>query len=997
MVVATSWDNKLFTALRDYLNLVLPEASGQIYEGELAQQEGVNYPCVCIKILDTDSVYDAFKGRMRIWVWTNGTPESAADLFGAIQTALLQERVTANNLAAVIRRKGDPIKVFDPQTRIYQVNGLFDFFATHHVVTTPVPNDPRVNGSNVIGGSGRGYASLNAALAGETDVVVADTTQAGTIAGKIIGSSALSSEDNAYKDWIAVLTDSTPDYGLVYRCSRVSSYTGATKTIILDRPWDFHAGKAYKLISPIRLQVWSHLFEDVAISKNVEIDFGNKRLYGKIDITSDFVYLENGAILNGIQQTSAGYIKGRFLKVSRRDSSIYALLLTQASQLGRCDIDDCEFFGVVAARRGTIGWEIIDCRNDGIVDDGAYNLPYRLMESVDGVPITYSSFDATFQGEFAGAFLYSEESITGSGYYSLRGRVRYPDDYSRYDAIRTSGFNHRIYEMYARNDAVLSPSLVNGGGDLRVEGIGGDDFSMSSVTLVDAVGCSPEGAPQGFFCMVAESFSGTFSPTFAVTRLFHLSSVAFFAELVTFGTAMTGTIAPVLTSSYHLYGPITYTRIALYAANSTGSINITGAGQAICTAPITAFVIYFGSSQNSATFSVTSNNTINWMQVQNFCGDFVCLQGINVSNGSYTIAGSVGVRTTIVAANWRLGPQVTGGTFLVSASINYILNGTLASFTAFTNSATGGTLTYSGTIDIIIASRNGSSGGFTFLVHDGAGSSTTFSGAILVRGGPITGGAFRIVNMTAAGTVNVATTFRFTGFISQAAATWFATVTSGTITGPTNLHFKNCEFESTTLDRTGSGTLTWSGATFTADRCSFGHITWTTTSFATIELFNPTLKGNTSGKSITASGTRPTTYRIWGGVIRASVLDNKPEVIRSWLSCLSSAALGRGSLAKLATDGRAAAMGASDILDGVVLDATTAANQTCILVRDGDIFTDAGTSVAAGDYMKVDTAAPTQGVTAALGALVLGQTIGRALEDDGTTFTGECYTRVGVR
>jgi len=217
-------------------------------------------------------------------------------------------------------------------------------------------------GLPVTGGSGVQYASIAIAQASEAEIVTVDTTQAGTAPGTIVGSAALPAVDGALVDRWVVLTDPTPGNGLACRYARISVYVGATRTMTLDQPWDFGVGETYEIISPIRLALNQDLTEDAAFVKNVELDLGGHRLKGKIDQTvGSFCWIRGGGyVTNGVQKTNIGVLRISDVSVSRRDGTIYAVLMTDGSNLGRTVLENCHFFGVVAGRRGRAGWEIDD-------------------------------------------------------------------------------------------------------------------------------------------------------------------------------------------------------------------------------------------------------------------------------------------------------------------------------------------------------------------------------------------------------------------------------------------------------------------------------------------------------------------------------------------------------------------------------------------------------------------------------------------------------------
>jgi hypothetical protein len=131
--MATSWTNKLLTAIRDRIlaSGAYQQTGVNVFPGELAQQEQPTYPCVCIKILPAEGDYDVYSGTARIWVWNRGDVALISDLMDEISELFLREQVSANGLYATLKRVGNPIDVFDPTTQLYHVVASFDFMASH--------------------------------------------------------------------------------------------------------------------------------------------------------------------------------------------------------------------------------------------------------------------------------------------------------------------------------------------------------------------------------------------------------------------------------------------------------------------------------------------------------------------------------------------------------------------------------------------------------------------------------------------------------------------------------------------------------------------------------------------------------------------------------------------------------------------------------------------------------------------------------------------------
>lgn len=249
----------------------------------------------------------------------------------------------------------------------------------------------------VRGGSGRFYWTMVDALVGESpqgQAVTGQAPQAGTVVGSVVGPGTLSAINDFYKDWWLVVSSASPGNGNVYRAARVSNYVGATQTLTIDQPWDLAAETSFDLILPYKVSLENDIAEDLVLSSNVELHLEGHKVKGKADVSATFVSIRDGWITNGIQHTVAGYLRLKNIDASRRNGTIYALLLTEGSNLGRCSADGCSFYGRVAGRRGKMGWEIQGCRNYGVADT-VNGVPYALVESPSGgAAVVVTQFDA---------------------------------------------------------------------------------------------------------------------------------------------------------------------------------------------------------------------------------------------------------------------------------------------------------------------------------------------------------------------------------------------------------------------------------------------------------------------------------------------------------------------------------------------------------------------------------------------------------------------------
>ena len=244
--------------------------------------------------------------------------------------------------------------------------------------------------------------------------------------------------------------------------------------------------------------------------------------------------------------------------------------------------------------------------------------------------------------------------------------------------------------------------------------------------------------------------------------------------------------------------------------------------------------------------------------------------------------------------------------------------------------------------------------------------------------------------------------FRFSAFRFRGATGLIlvnSVVVGSSVTGPASITFSQTVFRSSLTDATGAGTITWAGSSMSFKDCTLdGLFTFVGTRFSTVEGIETFFNGISGGKSVSASGTRPATYRFWACGFKAGYMDLLPEVLRDWIVLPADVGLSAGNLVSINATNEVIAQTMTGILEGVLLGTVLAADPA-VVVRDGELFVDAAATVDNGDYMIVDAAGtPTQGLDVTLAsALVLGQTVGRALEDDGITVAGKAYTSVHVR
>lgn len=829
----------------------------------------------------------------------------------------------------------------------------------------------------VTGGSGATYPSITAGLLGETQTVVADTTQAGTAAGSITGSGGLSAIDNFYKDFWVVLTDATPGNGLVCRYARVSAYVGATKVLTLDQPWNFGVGETYSIINPVRLWVSADLTENVTINKSVELNLDGHRIVGTVDITAaPFCWIRGtGWITDGIQKTDIGMLRCDDLAVSRRGATIYALLMTNGSDLGRTVLYNCQFDGAVSGRRGFAGWEIDNCRNSGVIDANSLIIPYRLFESVAGVAVVVSSADVLIVSSvFAGVIFYSENSITGAtAYVNIHADISVTPEYVPLIVPTCISIYHAI------GGATLTMSIAANFSRFRCFIYGDTALTVAPIT------------PPQFTMIRCTSFTGTLNLTLTNLVMAVDSPVTRLHEVVVDGAvAMSGSITTVGGTLNTMGGQGTTIKLLL-------NIGITGTiahGLSTSVSFTNAVIgILFQASQTAGAPVCTVSGSMTGM-AGGTSSPWAFSAGISISVGTWTHSGANNGRLIGVPPNplVNLTSVVSGGTWAYSGGIEGDIQATGNTFALVRHAGSGGTLTVSGNINL----RGLGVSTCTLVQVTGAGATVNVSSITNLRGFVFLGATVMIQATTATSTATWtgATTFMECQFVGSVQV-MDATAVGGVAQAPASLLFYNCTFESTFTDRNGLGTLTLAAATWRFYDCVIVNlITLLGTSFTTLEFFETTFQGNSANNSITITGTRPTTYRLWKCTYVANIGLLLPEIIDEYTVLPAAAAIAAGNLLTVDAAGAAAAQTAGGRNQGVALAATAGAAEPVVMVRRGRVFVDAEAATVAGSSCVVDAGGtPTRMIP---GASVVGQTIGIALEADGTTRAGESYTVVDL-
>lgn len=840
----------------------------------------------------------------------------------------------------------------------------------------------------VVGGSGRRYWTITAALAGESgqiSVVTGVVPQAGTKAGVVVFQAGQSAVNDFYKDFYVLNTDTTPSDGLVSQYGRVSGYTGASRTATLDKPWDFSAESDVAIISPARIALEEDVTEDVTITIPLELDLQGHRIKGKIDVTAGrFLWIRGGTgyVTNGIQKTDFGLLKVDDCTVSRRDATIYAILLTEGSNRGRCELFNGQFGGRVAGRRGRSGWDIRDCKNLGIPNStGDNDEPYALVESVAGVAIAFTQVDVILDTEFGGAILYSENSLTGAtAYLSVIGVAKFTSEY-RPD---TNWLPKRFSIARAVSAGILNVTTATGAYNLRCDGIRGE---LASPSLNEAF-CS--------FFSVKECSSTSQLILDAISIEASYTGFSFFRGFWSDG--------PANSSGTFILGGTAIKRINLAGSNArsvdvqgpfTGSITVSG-GQWQFQGGGTVGYFEFGVplSVGAPVITVSATNDV-----------FACksLAGLSDSStssvGIWTISGVSSIKETGVSALIGIS-QVAGGSIVwsglvdIQAAASAGLGGISAFYIGF-HQGTGGTVTFSGPVSVM----GGHYAGITVAAALGAGATVLVSSATVRLSSMVSDLTASLIatasTATSVASVTGAVTFDHCTFIpNQSLLT--STPAGASVTGPASAIFEFCAFEGTLQERSGAGTYAWTaGAVLRFIYCNVADLfTFVGTSFTLVESIETYWNGNSGNKSISASGSRPTTYRHWGGGARALRDDLQPEVIAEWTVLAAAAALARGQPVTVNSSGQAALCVAGSIVEGISMDAPAGAGNPTVVVRKGRLYVTVNAGVVAGNNLALDLVTPTQ---ADVAAFTPGQNCGWALEARGATVAGKSYSIVDVR
>jgi hypothetical protein len=181
----------------------------------------------------------------------------------------------------------------------------------------------------ILGGSGVSYEFLQDAIDGETGSRQTDTTQAGTMAGKIIGSIILSSHDDFYIDYWAVNLGPNPPVA-----SKVVSYDGTLKSLVLADNINFGVGTNYLLIEPAVVSLQKSVNEAIEITKPLLLNLNGYRNGGTLDFNvGEFLWIKGGLgiLSKGLLTVPASVIIIENLTIQKRTGQPWSINVTSGA------------------------------------------------------------------------------------------------------------------------------------------------------------------------------------------------------------------------------------------------------------------------------------------------------------------------------------------------------------------------------------------------------------------------------------------------------------------------------------------------------------------------------------------------------------------------------------------------------------------------------------------------------------------------------------------
>jgi len=720
--------------------------------------------------------------------------------------------------------------------------------------------------------------------------------------------------------------------------------------------------------------------ENITFTKAVEFNLEGHRLQGTLDVTAgSFSWIRNGRVTDGIQKTNLGVLRLDALSVSRRDDTLYAVLVTQATNVAAVEMYRCELDGVVAGRQGICRWVIEGCTNNGI-DDGDGNVPYRLLEA-DGIARTFSNVSVSINGAFSGAIAYAKGagSIVSAApnYLAVNANV-WPSADEPAGSIPSPRSFTILMVVGAATGTITSTD-----GEVAI-----------SVKSHNGQGATTPGFASNVAFLRGRNCTGSGTLNLQSPSIVSIDVTGFTGDLglvVVDGTAaMTGTLT--LDGGFggiYITGGMgsIVSAVILNSAVTTGTVTVQNDIFYIKNAE-TFSGILINSAQAAAAPAITVASFFIVIDVE-----IVRIFGVlaAVSVGTWTFSGEIFGEST---SNYScaLPAAVTGGTWALSGNVTLSLAGQyLVILDAASHAGSGGTLTVSGTF-------TASGGIHSSFQHcrkaTGAGGTATKSGASSLKDMRFAGAFSFVLSGVAGGTADGSGAITCTH--CRFDAEMIIVNRTGAATGPTATAFELCVFASTLTAEAGAGAITWVAATLRFMDCHIGGLfTVVGTRFSTVEAFETFFNGNSANKSITATGVRPSsTYRFWKCGFAARYDDLLPESINEYDVLPAQAALVQGQPVIVNAANQYQVCVLTSIVDAVSLDAPAGAGSRTIGVRNGRVFVAAKAGTVNGDNLALDLATPAQ---CNLAPFTPGQNVGTALENVGTTVAGKCYAAVGVR
>lgn len=856
------------------------------------------------------------------------------------------------------------------------------------------PNVDTVVTGNPVGTPVGKFPTIAAAIAAQTETVFAGVVpQPGTTDGSLVGPGTLPAVDDFFNGFFVINEDTTPSLGLASAYARVVDYDGATRRLTLNNGVNYSLESSVALVSPVQVWLTGNLTEDVVIDKNVILNLEGHTLFGDVvQTTGEMLWIRGGSgdVTAGIEKQNQGLLWLQDLNVSRGADTTYAVLMTEDSNVGRCVMEGCRSFGHVAGRRGVCAWELRNCRNEG-VPDVARTVPYRLVESLAAIPIVLSQIDAQLDTEFAGAFVYSENSVTGAGaYVSIQGNIRNAFNQDVGFGVGLEQLQ-RIACFKAVGGATLTPTVTDG--SIYLTG-------TPNASRVQIAAPGPFALARALALVNVEDFSGVATVTIssASTRMNFSVDGNFSLVELEGTTAMSGAVtldgvSTIETSigNYDLACAIRNT----CTAGVTGSVTISGAGDWTVKGGVVQ-LMYFEQSIGAGLPTMTISKEI-------FVGPSISIWrgvvftetglGATVTVGTYTVSGDIHLR---VGTTGRVIADADGftATLVVSADMDVISVSDEDSIFPATNTYlvdwTAGTLTASGDIVIFNAGAVGNWQGV-----DVSGGSATLSGDLVIENMRAENGRLIFGSGPGIGIVSGRVDFIRVDFND-----FFRVIDSAdagaTLTAPGTVNMDWCFIGSTFELTFGPATFIYAAGLLFMTHCKILGLVTVSGDNLSVYGARYTFFGATPS-SITVAGSRISGSHFYTKCAFAGIeTSGLPNVFDDFVVMTAAGALAGGIWTDVNAAGDViAAVAGTTATEGLLINAPTGAGDRAFLLKSGFGFANSDAAVVAGDQCNLNVGGvPTNQIA---GAPVVGIRSGRALEATGTTIAGRAYTNVDLR